>query len=180
MRSWYTYTLTQISLHTYTMHSWYTYTLTHISLHTYTMHSWYTYTLTQISLYTHTRMHTYIYVLHMHKHITHAHTTTYLYTSLRCSVCFFGCAASCGSRRKIVYSCTPWLTCKRRNKVQINHQSWSQNEIVRSENHFRVPTKNKDFWSSMWDRVSGLLSKCWVGPDNKAMQTDRQTDRQME
>ena len=46
---------------------------------------------------------------HMH---TPGHTNTYLYTSFRRSVCFFGCAASCGSRRKMVYSCTPWLTYK--------------------------------------------------------------------
>ena len=58
---------------------------------------------------------------HTHAHFTHAHTNTYLYTSLRRSVCFLGCAASCGSRRKMVYSCTPWLTCKRGNKVEVNN-----------------------------------------------------------
>ena len=57
-----------------------------------------------------THMHTHAHsCTHMH---THAHTNTYLYTSFRRSVCFFGCAASWGSRRKMVYSCTPWLTYK--------------------------------------------------------------------
>ena len=96
--------------------------LQHPHTHTHTRtHLQHPHTHMHISVHTYTHAHLYN-VLYMHKHITHAHTNTYLYTSFRCSVCFLGCAASCGPRRKMVYSCTPWLTCKRGKKVEINHQ----------------------------------------------------------
>ena len=99
----------------YAVHHAHTYTYTHMHTthkhsYTHTSHPHNTCTHMQTHAYTCTLMHTQT-QMHTHTH-TCTHTNTYLYTSFRCSVWFFGCAASCGSRRKMVYSCTPWLTYK--------------------------------------------------------------------
>ena len=138
-------------------------------------------------MHTQTQMHTHAHTntnahtcTHMH---TPGHTSTYLYTSFRRSVCFFGCAASCSSRRKIVYSCTPWLTYKsgiKDNRSRILsfsceimhppflfHTVWQQGYRQSTLFHliYKIPSPTKivydgslacvlmEPWSSSWSRL---------------------------
>ena len=134
-----------VEVHNYTVH--------HTRRHWFTTH---TPTPTHICTpHTNTPIHILVIPQHMH---TPLHTNTYLYTSLRRSVCFFCCAASCGSQRKMVYSCTPWLTYKSEIKDTRSCISLYSCEIVSSLS-FSYSKQAK------WDLATRLQT--YYGPSHK-------------